>query len=243
MSEYYQHLLVSNSKESCPECGSIAGFIQCLIEGRFIGEEFDLEFGKVEKGERRVRSILNPFTGDSVKALGPSRSYSKPIAISDARRISDVVGSTVEFDLSISANGIPPRRPLVVGYPHEDGWQPMDEPYYHQVLCRARSHLVGLSQLRSEEDLDKPLDPSELPERTFDEDCSSENSEGIFVHPELGVKRIPNAGCGIFWIEFNFGKFVYPQHLNGRIDVLDEDVLGLAKSNLDTDFIQACRWA
>ena len=46
----------------------------------------------------------------------------------------------------------------------------------------------------------------------------------------------------MFWIEFNYGKFIWPQHRNGAIDVLSEGVVKTVDDIFGITFVQACDW-
>jgi hypothetical protein len=118
----------------------------------------------------------------------------------------------------------------------------MEGPYHLEIRCRVRSHIVKLSQLRSEEELDRPLDFANLSALTFDEDCNAEETEGIFVHPDIGPFRVANAGCGKFWIEFKYGKFIFPRLQDGKVDLLDALIVNRARTLFSIDLVQACSW-
>ncbi len=119
----------------------------------------------------------------------------------------------------------------------------MAEPYYLQVCCRVRSRTVRLHHLESEADLNRPpdLDFTKFQPR-YDEDCSADERTGVFTHPEINAFRIANAGCATFWIEFNYGKFIFPRLRNESVDILDDSILDLARKSFGSDFVQACHW-
>jgi len=95
--------------------------------------------------------------------------------------------------------------------------------------------------VKTEEELHQPLDIAKW-QPIFDEDCSVDDGEGSFVHPEQAGIRIPKAGCSTFWIEFRYGKLIFPLLKEGSLDLLDHSIVALARKTFGQDFVQACHW-
>jgi hypothetical protein len=241
MSEYYTHLLVPLSPEYRPEPDAVAVFGQGIINNGNIASPFTISFSRVTKGEPRVRKMRNARTGETINIRGPSRRIDPPQTLLNPSQIIEHAAAQREYDIGISGEGVPSNLPFAVGYVEDETWKPMVDAYNLEIRCRVRDNIVRLYLLESEDDLHQPPDFTKIGPR-FDEDCSVDEREGIFVHPESGAIRIPNAGCATFWIEFKLGKFIFPRLRNGGVNVLDESIVTLARKAFNCDFVQACDW-
>jgi hypothetical protein len=102
-----------------------------------------------------------------------------------------------------------------------------------------------LSLFKPGENPNAPLTEEDLtnvmPE--FDVDCGEDERDGLFVHPEApnGI-LIPNAGCGQFWVEFEYGKWLYPRLKGRSVNLLSPAVTNLATKIFGAQFIEACSW-
>lgn len=243
MSLNYTHLLIPLSPEFRPEPGAVAEFAQGLVKNGNVPSASEISFSQMTNEPGRVRSIRNMVTGETVNMRAPSRKAEKPRTLSAASQINEPAAVEREYDVLISGKGVPAVPPIAVGYVQNNTWKPMVGPYHLEVRCRIRGNIVRLYYLESEEDFDKPPDMDFAKYRPrFGEDCSEAERNGIFVHPEIGAFRIANAGCGTFWIEFHYGKFLFPRLKNRSVNVLDDSVISLARKAFDTDFVQACHW-
>jgi hypothetical protein len=241
MSENYTHLLVPLLPEFRPEPDAVSAFGQGIIDNGNVASPFVISFSPVTKGGPRERIMRNPMTGETINIRMPSRKSERPQTLSSPSEIVELAASQQEYDVSVSGEGIPRTPPFAVGYVENDTWMPMIEAYHLEIRCRIRSNIVRLFSLESEDDLHKPPDFTTFRPR-FGEDCSVDEREGIFVHPESGAIRILNAGCGTFWIEFKLGKFIFPRLKDNGVNVLDDSVITLARKTFNCDFVQACDW-
>jgi hypothetical protein len=92
------------------------------------------------------------------------------------------------------------------------------------------------------EEISQPIDPQDC-SPLFDEDCSGdENAGGVFVHPECGPRKLAQAGCARFWVEFATGKLVFPRLTGDNLELLPPDFVSLAQTAFETDFVQASHW-
>lgn len=241
MSLNYTHLLIPLSPEYRPEPDAVALFVQGIIENGNVPSPFTISFSRVTKGEPRVRKLRNAMTGETIDIRGPSRRNEQPLTLSRPPQIIERAAEQQEYDVTIEGEGAASARPCVVGYVENNEWNPMAGPDHLEIRCRVRSNIVRLFSLKSEDDLHKPLDFANYKPRLH-EDCSIDEREGIFEHPETGAIRIPNSGCGKFWIEFNYGKFLFPRLKNNGVNVLDDSILMMAKKAFGCDFVQGCLW-
>jgi hypothetical protein len=241
MSLYYTHLLIPLSPEYRPEPGAVAAFGQGIIDNGNAPNPFKISFSKVTKGQPNVRGVRNMVTGETIGIRGPSRRGDQPHTLSSTSQIIESAADQREYDISIYGEGVPSSPPFPVGYVEDNTWKPLVGAYHLEIRCRIRINIVRLFMLKSEEELHQPPDIAKWQPR-LDEDCSVDEREGIFVHPEVGAIRIKNAGCGTFWIEFKYGKFVFPRLRNGSVNVLNDSILTLARKSFGCDFMQACNW-
>jgi hypothetical protein len=241
MSLSYTHLLIPRSPEYRPAPEALAAFSQGIVDLGNIASPFSISFSPVTKGDPNFREVRNTFTGETIRLRMPSRKIGQPQTISAITQIVECVSSQREYHLSISSQGVPVVPPCEVGYVENDAWKPMREACHQEIRCCVRDHVVRLSMVNSEEELHQPLDLSKW-QPIFDEDCSVDDHEGIFVHPQQAEFRIPNAGCSTFWIEFRYGKFVFPLLKNGGLNLLNDAIVTLARKTFSKEFVQACLW-
>ena len=75
----------------------------------------------------------------------------------------------------------------------------------------------------------------------FDNPQSPIQSLGVFTHPWTGQRlEVANAGHARFWIEFEFGKWLFPK-MTDNFNVLRPRLLDASKTCFNTDLIQAGR--
>ena len=209
MGESYTHLLISVSKSYRPTAQPVCQFLEQMIQTGAIGRDHEISFGKVVKDEPRTWKGPNPFTGKMQRHRMPSRRRPRAEHLSAASQIVPLAEQEQEYDVSVVSTLPPTNPPLDIGGVDEKGtWQSWAEPYHLEICCRVRESLVRLCHLKSGEDPNTP----DFWNPKFDEDCTDDESEGFFEHPLLPSPiRIPNAGCGRFWIEFEYGKWLYPR--------------------------------
>lgn len=242
MSLSYTHLLVPSSPSFRVEAEAVGRFVRGLIDNGNVAAGAHIALAPVTKGEPCVRQIRNPMTGETIDMQGPTRTRERPQALSDPTQIAELAANHSEYDLVVTAKGIPAVPPMIVGYVADGKWKAIDGPYHLEIRCRVRGHVVRLSMLDHEDDLTRPPDFANYrPKR--DEDCSpADHPEGVFVHPEKGAFRVPHAGCGMFWIEFSYGNFIFPRLKDGSVNVLADSIVALTQAEFDCDFVQACQW-
>jgi hypothetical protein len=241
MSLYYTHLLIPLSPEYRPKPDAVAAFGQGILNNGNVPSPFTISFSRVTKGEPRVRKVRNIVTEETINIRGASRRVEQAETLFNTPQIIEQAAGQREYDIAIFGEGIPSSPPFAAGYVEDNTWKPLVGAYHLEIRCRVRSNIVRLFMLKSEEELHQPPDVTRWQPR-LDEDCSIDESEGIFVHPEVGAIRIPNAGCGTFWIEFKYGKFIFPRLSDNNVNVLDDAIVAMAQKTFGCDFVQACHW-
>jgi hypothetical protein len=238
----YEHLLVPAQFDYRPSAEAVMAFVDGIIRNRHVVDGATVTYMKITKGEPRFREFRNPMTGESGRIQLPTRRVETKQELSTALEIGRVVEREMEYNISVAAEGMPMRPPCNVGYVEADVWKAIDHPYFLNVVCHVRSAVVRVSPLESEEELTRPFDFTKFRPRV-DEDCTADDRDGLFVHPEAGAIRIPNAGCAMFWISFEYGKFLFPQSEGKQLRLLDCNVMELAQRSFNVDFVEACNWA
>jgi hypothetical protein len=227
MVEQYIHILIPADSAYAPDPEQVAVFFAELLKlsnFRLIKEGRFQQGLRVLKPSGRSREVTSPLTGetrrfpvpDSVKVNGPAE-------------ISALLEGLPEFSVRASGEwrlGI--DMPIML--------YTMDEvPYRANYLCEVSCQLhpvpVSMSTANGARDV---LD--------FGEPCSSKKEVGHFLNPWTGEPvEVAGTGCARFWIEFEFGKFIYPK-IAGNFDVLNPSLVGIAEESFRTKFAQGCRF-
>jgi hypothetical protein len=70
-----------------------------------------------------------------------------------------------------------------------------------------------------------------------------EKRNGIFRNPKTGAAiEVQNAACARFWIEFQFGKWLFPK-IGDSLDLLRPSILAVASDIFRTSLAQGCMCA
>jgi len=233
----YRHLLVPISAQFRPDAATVGRFLRQVVEAGYLGDDYQVVYQQVLKGIPRPREMRNPITGETIRWPGRSRQYAAPQPLGEPEEVATTSSMAAEYDVAIASEGIPFRRALDIGSVEQGPWRRFERPCHLEIRCRVRSHVVRLYDLRSADELNRPPDFANPTPPMFDEDCSADENDGLFVHPEAGVLRIAGAGCASFWVEFNYGKFVFPRLEDRGVELLDRRIVLLARDALGTDFV------
>ena len=72
--------------------------------------------------------------------------------------------------------------------------------------------------------------------------CKDSIRMGVFPNPWTGgVIEVADAGCARFWIEFEFGKFIYPK-ITDNLEVINPKIVSAGEECFGTKFAQGCRF-
>lgn len=104
------------------------------------------------------------------------------------------------------------------------------------VRCERRPEAVSTSAW----DVEAGSYRHDIPE--FGSACKNNVRNGIFSNPWTGdAIEVADAGCARFWIEFEFGRFIYPKMTNG-LEVLSPPIVLGAEQCFRAKFAQGCRF-
>ena len=113
---------------------------------------------------------------------------------------------------------------------------PFEENYACTVSCELRPQPVSTSAW------DEEVGPNMHSVPTFGSECKDVVKNGIFPNPWTGdAIEIADAGCARFWVEFEFGKLIYPRVAND-FEVLNPALVLAAEQRFNTKFAQGCRF-
>jgi hypothetical protein len=256
MGESYTHLMIPVSKDFRPTATVVCQFLEKMTHAGMIGAEQTIKFHGLAKDEparqdiaRLLRSGWNPFA----RRIQPLDPFGRPNLVTvftrrvaHSRQLSAVPhilaeDESQEYDVFV-ASGVPPSNPpLNVGFPENGVWQPWSKPYWLQIVIRVRNSLVRLYYPQRNDDPESLRRGYRIP--PFDQDCDENELDGIFQHPDYPEAiGVPYGGCGRFWVEFEYGKWLYPKLEGGCLRLLHPDLTRLAIDTFGTEFVEGCSW-
>lgn len=168
------------------------------------------------------------MTGDQISIPDRDR-----FTIESFEEIPTVIAGSNHYTVTQSGQWIGKDRPLVLlktdGAPHE-------ENYICTVSCELQPEAVSTSAW------DVEAGPNTRNVPTFGSASDGATRNGIFPNPWTGeVIEVADAGCARFWIEFEFGKFIYPK-ITDNLEVMNPVVVSGAEQTFLTGFAQGCRF-
>lgn len=229
--EQYIHTLISIDPEFAPKPAQVASFFSELVSEH----RFNLITGQrwlpglvVTKPTGKFQERANPMTGE--KMLVPERDRLNLEKFGD---IPAVIQDVPHYTVSQSGQWAAQDRPVDL---LQTNGVLFEENYVCTVRCELRPEPVSTSAW----DLEAGPNTRNVP--AFGSECNNPVSNGIFPNPWTGeVIEVANAGCARFWIEFEFGKFVYPKITNG-LQVMSPAIASGAERRFETGFAQGCRF-
>lgn len=214
----YTHTLIPERADYAPTPNQVAAFLTALSQRGAAPVKSTLAVSRLS-GESY--SCLNPFTGQS-----ESWARRQQVAVGPIGAIPSAVAGLDDFIVIMSGKGPPQVRPLEFDF----GGQ-----YAFIVYCHLRPRTVSTSDWHD-------VSPVKRNVPFFGEPCSSGSTQGVFCHPStLEPIEVPMAGCARFWIEFEFGKGLFP-HIGNSLSLLNPLVVGMAVESFGVSFVQGCHW-
>jgi hypothetical protein len=247
VSLYYQHRLIPDQADYLPHPHQIADFYSALIDLGVAPRQAELILRTWDEPPRRTglhtgrrhRSGFNPASGAIISIVDDRTTIDSVSIIGSALERLD------EYELEMC--GVGPSRPLFqfdkTIYGNGRGVDPEVESYEFQISCYLRPDVVSTSAV-NEDDLDRPSLAEEAETLVLQgETCSASSRTGFFFNPYTQeVIRVPGAGCARFWIEFGFGKWLFPEMKNNSLDLLPANVVGAAQQIFGGRYLQGCCW-
>jgi hypothetical protein len=229
--EQYIHTLIPVDSEFVPESAQVASFFGKLGSqfnfSPISGQPF-LPGLVVAKPSGRLRWATNSMTGEKIAVPALDRL--------NLERFEDIPASIEGFGhytVTQSGQWVGKNRPLVLL--KTDG-VPYEEHYICTVRCELRPEAVSTSAW------DVEAGPNKRDVPAFGSACTNGVRNGIFPNPWTGdVIEVADAGCARFWIELEFGKFIYPQ-VTDSLDLISPAILLGVEQCFRTKFAQGCRF-
>lgn len=182
----------------------------------------------VRKPTSFFRTFTNSFTGETQSI--PRLSLERPEKISEIGRFID--GST-HYTVELPGEWGSEDRPVLLLTTDK---RPFDGAYQCSVRCELRPEPVSTSAW------DVEAGPNLRNVPSFGSSCEPDLKTGIFPNPWTGqVIEVEGAGCARFWIEFEFGRFIYPE-VTDTLQVFSPSVISKAEECFKTRFVQGCRF-
>jgi hypothetical protein len=214
----YTHTLIPDKVDFAPEPEQVRAFLDGLMK---LGAAPSKATIMVAKLSGESRSFVNPFTGKS-----ESFASRKGTKVKDSSGIPKALVGLSDFDVTITG-----KSPTKVA-PFEFDFK---GTYDFIVRCCLRPEVVSTSDWHDEVPIKQKV-------AFFGKPCSEKDRKGIFIHPDtLKIIEVPKAGCARFWIEFEFGKMLFPK-INKSLDLIEPAIVEVAKQQFGVNFIQGCRW-
>ncbi len=208
----YAHMLIPERPDFVPEPDQVSNFFQKLVTMGSAPSDATIRFGKYSG---RARHGANPLTGEKISI--PVRDF---VVLKDVSEIESAPDLN-EYDLAMSGKG-PAQLPPFALYAIEEGKEvEFGDAYAYEIRGRLRSQVVSTSGTPD-----------------FGQPCSRASRSGKFSHPRTGNSiEVPNSGCARFWVEFEFGKWLFSKIVD-NFDVLEPTILKAATEAFDTSFAQ-----
>jgi hypothetical protein len=215
MSLQYSHLLIPDRADFVPQPEQVAAFIEGLVRINAAPLEAIFRVAKLSGESWRGR---DPLTGNEI--FVPRRNFTTVRNLSDVR--AQLVGLD-DFDVLASGQGPPFLPPFALFTMTGSQESEYSGPYGYELRCHLRAEAVSTSEV--------PL---------FGSPCRAEQGTGIFRNPMTGVTIVvQNAGCARFWVEFGFGKWLFPK-IGESLNLLPASILTNATDTFGTGFAQGC---
>jgi hypothetical protein len=217
MAEQYAHTLIAVPDDFAPIGAQVGAFMAAMLARRVVPGTPSLV---LRRPSARTREVLNPITRQVQTVRTMDRRD-----LTDASEVGDAVGSLGDYEVEASGLGRPRTPPV-----------PLDfrKAYNVAVTCRVSSVLRSTSDAHD--------DGSTV---RYGEPCPDGPTDGLFSDPRTGaVRRVPGAGCARFWVQFELGKFLFPQfgEGDGGMDVLHPTIVEEAGRAFGVPFVQGCYW-
>jgi hypothetical protein len=218
----YSHTLIPDRVDYVPHPRQVADFFSALVELGAAPRQAELVLKTEKEPLRRAGLLVTGRKRSSVNRSGqPVVEGSCMTAVDSIPSIGPALEGLDGYELRMRGTG--PLTPL---FRFDVELCPEDQSYDFEISCCLRPGVVSMSDYHHE--------VATIPEaRTvvpFGETCNAANRTGFFVnHKTIELIRVPGAGYARFWIEFAFGKWVFPEMKDNSLDLLPANVVDAAQ--------------
>jgi len=229
--EQYIHILIAINPEYVPNPSQIAEFFDALVgpfSFRIIRDGRWQPGLRIMKPGGRTRTGRNGFTGETFTIPVPDQ-----VMIESTNEISKLIDGLEEYRVAASGEWSLETAPLVLLNTDKT---PFKENPICDVSCNIRPAPVSTSAW------DEEAGPNVRSVPEFGTPWNGEGTIGVFPNPWTGeVIEVPNAACARFWIEFEFGKFIYPK-IEKSLEVFSPTLVRMAEECFQANLVQGCRF-
>ena len=219
MSLYYRHTLIAIPKDFVSSGAQVQDFLSEVVGMGVVPGPPRLD-GQMPSG--KTRTVMNPFTFQE-----DIREIMTPLKIEGVNDVSAIINGLREYFVGASGFGQPTIAPIPLKF---------DEPYHLEVRCLVFADLHSTSDLHEESNSVSEAIP-------YGEMCPMALERGLFSNPhDLKVIEVADAGCVRFWIEFEFGKFLFPKIEGDNLSLLNPVIVETAVRTFGIAFVQGCWW-
>jgi hypothetical protein len=214
----YTHTLIPDELDLNPDPRQVAAFLASL--GTMGAAPLQPAIS-VSKLSGEVRSLTNPFTGKT-----EARATRKAETVGDLSELPAALRGLDDYSVTISGKGPPEVPALAFDFGRK---------YDFLIHCCLRDEVVSTSDWHDEVPIKRKVE-------FFGRPCNSGDRLGIFHNPKtLEVIEVPKAGCARFWIEFEYGKMLFPR-IEDNLQLIEPLIVHAAEREFDSKFVQGCHW-
>lgn len=214
----YTHTLIPEHCDFVPAPKQVAGFLSSLVSIgaaplRPVIDTFQLS------GE--VRSFTNPFSGEA-----ESRPICKANRLHALAEVPGRLNGLDDYNVTMTGRGPPALPALIFDF---------KGAYDFLIHCCLRAEVVSTSDWHDDVPIGRDV-------AFFGRPCHPTDRLGIYHNPyTLEVIVVPNAGCARFWVEFEYGKMLFPA-IDDRLDLIEPKIVEVAEKDFGIKFVQGCHW-
>jgi hypothetical protein len=229
--EQYIHILIAAESQYVPSPPQIVEFFDVLVgdfQFRIIRDGRWQPGLRVSKPGGRTRTGTNRITGETITIPIPDH-----IEVEKTTEIPPLIENLEEYRVGASGEWKSADAPILL---RKVDKTPFAGDPISDVSCNIRPIPVSTSAW------DVEAGPNVRNVPLFGSIWNGGSRTGIFPNAWTGeVIEVPQAGSARFWIEFEFGRFLYPS-IGKSLDVLDPRLVKKVEECFQTKFAQGCRF-
>jgi hypothetical protein len=168
-----------------------------------------------------TRTVTNPFTLEPMTIpCYDTREVPHPSALESA------AGELLDYTVFASSYWKPRLPPVPIS---SEGAYAITASCHVSSLVRSTSNLI-------QDGPPRPVVPA------FWDPCETDLADAYFTNPHDGsVFTVPGVGCARFYVEFELGRWLFPDLSTGSLEIINPQVLCLAEDLFGVRFGQGCR--
>jgi hypothetical protein len=224
----YSHMLIPNRAAYAPRPSQVADFFVALIEIGAAPENPKLwacaDFESLTYAKKRGWAKYRTLRVGELTAITYTVEFE---GVAGLREALHALQGLDEYNVLMFGSG-PPKLSLFPVYTFVDVKRvPYDGPCHFEVRCCLEPEIVST--------------PGNSNCPPFGSPCGPTHRTGHFSNPGGGETiRVPKAGCARFWIEFNFGKWLFPEIKDNNLNLLPASVVEAAQKAFSVRLAQGC---